>query len=349
VFERYAPQEVYDGAMRMTDTIRETCKWHGFDPDRITDAVIAGSGLGKFPTTYMNRENAGEPSGPLRFSFSGLLRLTSLVPSEGHVPGHARELIIGPIDGGDSNDLVIAQSGREHPYEGVDEKQSTIWERVMQALKVDRLIGSNAAGIVTPRTLTPPGLMLVMGDVDLDPHSVLCGPNIDKLGPRFPNNGDRYSEGLRTIFKEVAERLGIVLPEGIFFRVSGPFYESREMVYRMRAMLDGMWLEGRSQRGERRYNGKPRAVAGMSSTFEVDVARHGSQVELATPGETRAFGGGVAYVSAMTNYAAGLGPNGPVGNPDHDDVKKAAEIVENYFGRLVVAVILEARRRALTI
>ena len=165
------------------------------------------------------------------------------------------------------------------------------------------------------------------------------GLNDDRFGPRFNHMGGHYPASTREVFHRVAKRLGIVLNEGIYIRETGPNYETAEEVYRLRGMLRSMWEEGTGQPGERRFSNGVTGVVGMSSTYENLVAQHASQSTMHP-----AFRRGKAWVSVSTNYAAGLGPEGFVGNPDHCAVKENVAFVSEQFGRLVREALLELRQ-----
>ena len=313
--------------------IRDRISEHGMDPDKIKDGVILGSGLGSFAETHMNSKNAGKPGGPIAISFEEIFETLDVIPSGGGVEGHAKELLIGPID--NSDNLVIAQNGREHPYEGISLQRATFWLRVMQALGVKTMIGSNASGILTPDTLAPPALMLVSGDIDCTGQNPLIGGNYEKHGPRFPHMADHYPAKTRKTIKEIAKEMGINLEEGIYARMMGPNYERPEDVYLLRKNIDTLWEYGYGQRGEDRFFGDPVAVVGMSSTYENMVMQHATQSK-----ERPAFEEGRAYISVATNYSASLGWDEIVAPSNHEEVQEKAKVVQDNFGELVKATIL---------
>jgi len=323
----------YDQVAKGLDLVTDRVKREGLDPNNIREGVILGSGLGEFVEAEMEE-------GSVKIPFDDVLMEMEMpgVARTG-VPGHARELAIGPLKGTSTDRLVIAQAGREHPYEGVSTQRATVWLRIMQLLKVQSLIGSNAAGIVTPDTLKVLSLMLVKGDKDFTGgmDSPLLGPNDDRFGPRFPHMSDQYPAETRRILRIAAAELGIEMKEGIYGRVKGPRYEPRTLVYEFRKLLHDMYSQGRLQPGEDGFRESPVGVFGMSSTYEAEVAQHASQSKIHPAFKHR------AWISTATNYSASLGEDGIKPPNDHDEVKENAKVVQDMFQRLVRRALLNMR------
>ena len=165
------------------------------------------------------------------------------------VESHAGRLLVGRLEGKN----VVAMQGRFHSYEGYSLKEVTFPVRVLKALGAGTLIVSNACGGMNP--LWAPGdLMLIADHIDLLSDNPLIGPNVDELGPRFPDMLNAYDPGLRKAAREEALRLGIVLHEGVYVAVTGPNLET-PAEYRMLRTLGA-------------------DVVGMSTVPEVIVARH---------------------------------------------------------------------------
>jgi purine-nucleoside phosphorylase len=165
------------------------------------------------------------------------------------VESHTGRLIVGALDG----KAVMAMEGRFHRYEGYSLVEVTFPVRVLRTLGADTLIVSNACGGMNP--LWRPGeLMLIADHINLLGDNPLIGPNLDELGPRFPDMLDAYDPELRDAAKSEALELGIVLHEGVYVAVAGPCLET-PAEYRM---LRGMGAD----------------VVGMSTVPEVIVARH---------------------------------------------------------------------------
>ena len=57
-------------------------------------------------------------------------------------------------------------------------------------------------------------------------HNPLRGPNDDTLGPRFPSMNPAYDPALRTLAKQVAQALRLMLREGVYAAVGGPSFET---------------------------------------------------------------------------------------------------------------------------
>lgn len=165
------------------------------------------------------------------------------------VESHAGRLLVGRLEG----KRVVAMQGRFHRYEGYSLKEVTFPVRVLKALGADTLIVSNACGGMNP--LWAPGdLMLIADHIDFLDDNPLVGPNVDELGPRFPDMLNAYDPELRRAARDEALRLGIVLHEGVYVAVTGPNLET-PAEYRM---LRTMGAD----------------VVGMSTVPEVIVARH---------------------------------------------------------------------------
>jgi purine-nucleoside phosphorylase len=168
------------------------------------------------------------------------------------VPGHAGRLVIGKLEG--QNALVM--QGRVHYYEGYSMGQVTLPVRVMQRLGIDVLFVTNAAGAVHP-AFNPGDLMLIVDHLNLvgmmGPNP-LRGPNLDELGPRFPDMSQIYDLELCQAARQTALEAGLLLHEGVYAGLAGPSFETP-------ADLRFLRLAGAD-------------AVGMSTVPEVTVARH---------------------------------------------------------------------------
>ncbi|MBI4232603.1 purine-nucleoside phosphorylase [Candidatus Peregrinibacteria bacterium] len=321
----------YDDASRARDLLGERLRSDGLELDNVGQMVVLGSGLGYFPEDHMEQ-------GATTVPFKEVYDTLGIEGEVGELEGHDRKLIMGPLKGDSEQRLVLAEAGREHPYEGVTTGRATFWLRVAQLMgEVKDLVGSNAAGILTPDTLNLEDIMLINGDIDLGSDSPLRGLNDERFGPRFPNRANYYPADVRKLVRTVAARLGMDLKEGTYVRVPGPNYESADDVRRFRAIVKGMWKDGAADGDERYVDRAPVAGVGMSTTYEEMVAEHALQSQAHPAFAHR------AWLSVQTNHAAGLGapPNTP--DLDHGHVKSVAERVRVPFGRLVKEVLLGLR------
>jgi purine-nucleoside phosphorylase len=169
------------------------------------------------------------------------------------VVGHVGRLLIGELDG---QSLLVMQ-GRVHYYEGYSMAQVTLPVRVMQRLGIEILIVTNAAGAINPDFI-PGEVMLITDHLNLAGMAglnPLIGPNLDELGPRFPDMSQAYDRVLCDLARKVAKENKILLREGVYVGLSGPSFESP-------ADLRFLRIAGADS-------------VGMSTVPEVIVARHG--------------------------------------------------------------------------
>ena len=169
------------------------------------------------------------------------------------VHGHAGRLVIGDLEG----QSAFVMQGRVHFYEGYSMSQITLPVRVMQRLELEMVIVTNAAGGINPDYI-PGDVMLITDNLNLVGMSganPLMGPNIDELGPRFPDMSRAYDLELMDKARKVALENKIGLREGIYCGLSGPSFESP-------ADLRFLRMAGAD-------------AVGMSTVPEVIVARHG--------------------------------------------------------------------------
>ncbi len=165
------------------------------------------------------------------------------------VESHTGKLILGTLEGVP----VVAMQGRFHRYEGYSLAEVTFPVRVMGSLGIESLIVCASVGGMNP--LWELGdLVLVEDHINLLGENPLTGPNIDDLGPRFPDMSEPYDAGLRELALSTAEALRIPLRQGVYVAVTGPNLETRAE-YRMLRQIGA-------------------DVVGMSTVPEVIVARH---------------------------------------------------------------------------
>ncbi len=178
------------------------------------------------------------------------------------VAGHTGQLVIGKLEG----QSVMVMQGRSHYYEGYSMAQFGLPVRVMQRLGLQTLIVTNAAGAVNP-DFSPGDLMLITDHLNLlgmaGPNP-LRGPNLDELGPRFPDMSRAYDRELCDLARQVASQNDITLQEGVYICLAGPSFETPADLRFLRAIGAD--------------------AVGMSTVPEVTVARHANQRVLGISG-----------------------------------------------------------------
>ena len=165
------------------------------------------------------------------------------------VESHAGRLVLGHLEG----TPVAVMQGRFHRYEGYALQQVTFPVRVLKALGADTLVVSNVSGGMNP--LWSVGELVLIDDhINLLGDSPLIGPNVEELGPRFPDMSEPYDLGLQELARAAALEMGIRLNRGVYVAVPGPQLETRAEYRMLRAMGAD--------------------IVGMSTVPEVIVARH---------------------------------------------------------------------------
>jgi purine-nucleoside phosphorylase len=155
------------------------------------------------------------------------------------------------------------------------------------------LIVTNAAGGLRPE-FEPGDVMLISDHINLvgmAGSSPLRGPNLESLGPRFPDMSDVYDEDLRGMARTVATEEEIPIHDGVYIWLAGPNYETpADIRFLCIAGADGV---------------------GMSTVPEVIVARHGGM---------RVLG-----LSGISNVV--VGDKGPDDKTTHEEVLETGQIL----------------------
>ncbi len=194
------------------------------------------------------------------------------------VEGHSGNLIFGKLGGKN----VMAMQGRFHYYEGYPLEKVTFPIRVMSLMGVHTLFVSNAAGGLN-KAFEVGDLMIIRDHINKFPGNPLIGPNLDELGPRFPEMSQTYCPELISKAKKIASDNKIKFQTGVYIGSSGPTLET-PAEYKMFRILGA-------------------DSTGMSTVPEVIVARHAGM---------KCFG-----ISVITNLAE------PVDGPtSHEEVQK---------------------------
>ena len=155
---------------------------------------------------------------------------------------------------------------------------------------------TNAAGGVGDG-LSAGDLVILSDHLNLAGRNPLSGPNDDRLGSRFPDMSEGYSQDLRGKLSEVFTEVGTTPHEGVYAWFLGPSYETPaevQMAKRLGADL-----------------------VGMSTVPEAIAARH--------------MGANVVAVSLVTNLAAGISPT----SLSHDEVTETAARSTSTFAAIL--------------
>lgn len=215
------------------------------------------------------------------------------------VDGHAGKLILGTLGGR----TIVAMAGRFHYYEGYSMQQVVLPVRVMKFLGISHLFLSNASGGVNPDFAI--GDIMVQNDhINLFGDNPLMGPNLDELGPRFPDMSEAYDRQMVNMAFDIAHEHGFKLQQGVYAGVSGPCLETPAEYFYIRSIGAD--------------------TVGMSTVPEVIAARH--------------MGIPCFAMSVITD----LGVKGKIVKVTHEDVQLAASksepimtaIITEMLGRL---------------
>lgn len=213
------------------------------------------------------------------------------------VAGHSGKMILGHA----GKVPVVVLSGRMHFYEGHDMRSVVHLARVAARLGIKTLIVTNAAGGVNT-SFSAGDLMLISDHINMMGTNPLLGPNIDELGPRFPDMSEAYPASLRKLAREVGKGInGLKMQEGVYLALSGPTYETPAEIRMLRTLGAD--------------------AVGMSTVPEVIAMAH-----MNIP---------VLGISCITNMAAGILPQ----KLTHQEVMDTTARVQQQFTALVLGVL----------
>ncbi len=212
------------------------------------------------------------------------------------VVGHSNKLCWGHV----GNVPIVVAQGRVHYYEGYDMSEVVFPVRLMALLGAQDFILTHAVGSIRPE-VGPGNFYLDIDHLSFNCPSPLHGPNVRGWGPRFPDMSEVYSEDLRELALDCAQKLGIVLHQGIAGFMPGPQYETPAEIRSLRKM--------------------GAAFATMSTVPEAIALRH--------------MGRRVLAIAGVTNLASGLVKS----SLDHTHVTKAAEEMRQPFVALLNAIV----------
>jgi purine-nucleoside phosphorylase len=163
---------------------------------------------------------------------------------------------------------ILVLLGRVHAYEGHDLDVVVHGVRTAVAAGCSTIVLTNAAGgLRDDLVIGQP--VLIADHLNLTGRSVLEGPNDDRLGPRFPDMTNVYTDTLRARTRVLEPSL----VEGVYAGVAGPQYETPAEIKMFRSLGADL--------------------VGMSTVHEATAAAH--------------CGAAVLGISLVTNLAAGMG------------------------------------------
>jgi len=220
-------------------------------------ALVLGSGLGDYAKNLKN---------PISLSYTGIPHF-----EKPQVEGHAGQLIYGTLNHEKEPLRVLALQGRFHFYEGHTLETVIRPIRVLKLLEAKSILVTNAAGGINS-TFSAGDLMLIEDHLNLTGDNPLVGPNLDSLGPRFPDLSRAYDPSLRNQVEAAAKESGVSLQKGIYAGLKGPSYETPAEVRMLRTLGAD--------------------ATGMSTVYEVIAANH--------------MGIPICGISCITNLAAGM-------------------------------------------
>lgn len=247
--------------------------------------IILGSGLGSFVEQIQN---------PKFISYNDIPFFHQTT-----VEGHEGRLILGNIDGVE----IVALQGRIHAYEGHPMTDVVFPVSVLSTLGIEILFLTNAAGGIN-LSYSPGELILIEDHLNLMGVNPLVGPNINEMGPRFPDMTYTYNPLLREAIQSVTSELKIPpLKSGVYAGMLGPTYETPAEIKMLRSLGADM--------------------VGMSTVPEAIMANY--------------LGIKICGISCITNMAAGIKDEALL----HKDVKIQALKAMEIFSNIVRASIIK--------
>lgn len=192
-----------DQVIKAADFIRQ----QGVDAPEI--GVILGTGLG---TLFVQ-----QIQNPTIIPYASIPHFPTST-----VEFHKGNLVYGECGG----KKVLAMQGRFHYYEGYSMQEITLPVRVMKYLGVKALLISNAAGNLN-LNWSKGDLMLIDDHINLQPDNPLRGPNLNEMGPRFPDMCQPYASHLNKKLLSLAAEQNVTLRVGVYAGVLGPNLETR--------------------------------------------------------------------------------------------------------------------------
>lgn len=163
-------------------------------------AIVLGSGLGDFSKNFTD---------PTVIAYDSIPEYPQ--PT---VEGHAGEFVFGKLEG----IPILAARGRFHFYEGHPVSTVTLPIKLFNALGIQYVIITNAAGSMEKEF--PPGkLMLITRHLD-------CTFRESHETPEWVENPPYYDPNILQIVRHAAVKTGVDIAEGGYCWTQGPVYET---------------------------------------------------------------------------------------------------------------------------
>jgi len=215
---------------------------------------------------------------------------------EPRVVGHGGSLFSVPVGHG----AVLLFAGRVHTYEGWDLSEVVFGVRTAALTGASTVVLTNAAGGLG-EGLAPGDLVAIRDHLNYTARNPLVGLNDDRLGPRFPDMSEVYSERARALLRRAFDAAGVAYHEGVYAWFLGPSYETPAEIEMVR-----------------RAGGD---LVGMSTVPEAIALNH--------------MGVDVAGISLVTNFAAGI-TDTPL---SHEEVTETAAEARERFSAVLDALL----------
>ncbi len=213
--------------------------------------------------------------------------------------GHKGQFVLGYLSD-DRSVPVLCMQGRIHGYEGASAVDVAFPVWLMQAVGIDLLITTNAAGAIN-KTYSVGSFCCMKDHINFTGRNPLVGIEQSQMAERFVPMLDAYDPALRTLLLDLASQLGIEVHEGVYLGLLGPSFETPAEI----AMFASWGAD----------------TVAMSVVEEVIAARH---VDMRVVG-----------LSLVSNMACGI----EGADPTSDEVMEVAQRAENDFQMLMNAFI----------
>ncbi|MEA2058726.1 MAG: purine-nucleoside phosphorylase, partial [Actinomycetota bacterium] len=169
-------------------------------------AVVLGSGLGDY---------AASLEGAIEVPYDQIPNFPRT-----SVEGHAGSLFSAEVGAGVR---VLLFAGRVHTYEGWDLDDVVFGVRTAALCGCRNVLLTNAAG-GGGAGMEPGDLVAIRDHLNFTARNPLVGLNDDRLGPRFPDMSEVYSQRLRSLIEDAFAVASVPYRDGVYAWMLGPSY-----------------------------------------------------------------------------------------------------------------------------